>query len=181
MSTPIRFLVNFVFIMSVQVLLLNDIVIKSSFSLFGIPAFIPLIYPLVLLLMPLNTHHWVSMILGFITGMTMDLFCNTPGMHTASCVLLGFVRPYLLTLFFQQQIKELGDTRPTLYRMGITSFALYVAMALLIHHFLFYTLQIWSFRNILYILLKTLMSGVLSLLLILVSQLLFASRETKRA
>ncbi len=181
MSTPVRFIINFIVIMSVQIFLLNDIVIKSSISLLGIPVFIPMIYPLILLLLPVNTNHWVSMILGFITGLTMDVFCNTPGMHAAACVLLGYLRPYLLNLFFQQNIKELGEIRPTLFRMGITSFLLYVIMAVLVHHLLYYILQIWSFKNILYILLKTIISGLLSVLLIILSQLLFAKREYKRS
>jgi rod shape-determining protein MreD len=166
--------------MSVQVFVLNDIVIKSSISLLGIPAFIPLIYPLILLLMPVNTPNWLSMLLGFVVGITMDMFSNTPGMHAAACVLLGYVRPYLLDLFFQQNIKELGDTTPTLFRMGFRSFLLYVVMAILIHHFFFYIIQIWSFKNFFYILFKTLLSSILSLLLILLTQLLFAKRDIRR-
>ena len=127
--------------MAVQVFVLNDIVLKSSLTLVGIPAFIPLIYPLVLLLLPVNTNPWLTMFLGFIVGLTMDMFCNTPGMHAAACVLLGFMRPSLLNLFFQQSIKELGDTVPTLFRMGLRSFLLYVAMAILIHHLFFYIIQ----------------------------------------
>ena len=180
MSAPIRFIVNFILIMAVQVFVLNDIVLKSSFTLVGIPAFIPLIYPLVLLLLPVNTNHWLTMFLGFVVGLTMDMFCNTPGMHAAACVLLGFIRPSLLNLFFQQSIKELGDTVPTLFRMGLRSFLLYVAMAILIHHLFFYIIQIWSFKNFFYILFKTLLSGILSVLLILLSQLLFAKREIRR-
>lgn len=180
MSIPIRFIVNFLLIMSVQVFVLNDIVIKSSISLLGIPAFIPLIYPLILLLMPVNTPNWLSMLLGFVVGITMDMFSNTPGMHAAACVLLGYVRPYLLDLFFQQNIKELGDTTPTLFRMGFRSFLLYVVMAILIHHFFFYIIQIWSFKNFFYILFKTLLSSILSLLLILLTQLLFAKRDIRR-
>lgn len=180
MSPQVRFIVQFVLILSIQVFVLNDIIIKSSISILGIPAFIPMLYPLILLLLPVNTNHWVGMTLGFVVGLVMDMFCNTPGMHAAACVLLCYVRPYLLKLFFQQTVKELGDTVPSLFRMGFKSFLLYVAMAILIHHFFFYIVQIWSFKNIFYILFKTLISGLLSLLLILISQLLFAKREFKR-
>jgi len=180
MSTPVKFIVQFILIMSVQVFLLNDIVIKSSVTLLGIPAFIPLLYPLILLLLPVNTHHWLGMGLGFLVGITMDMFCNTPGMHAAACVLLCYVRPYLLNLFFQQNIKDLGETVPSLFRMGFRSFLLYAAMSVLIHHFFFYIIQIWSFKNFFFILFKTLLSGVLSVLLMLLSQLLFAKREIQR-
>lgn len=180
MSKPVRFIVNFIIIMLVQILVLNDIVVKSAITLYGVPAFIPLLYPLVLLLLPVNTPHWLTMILGFGVGITMDLFSNTPGVHAAACVLLGYMRPYLLNLFFQQNIKELGDTVPTLFRMGFRSFLLYILFALVIHHFFFYLIQIWSFKNTLLILFKTLLSTILSIILIVLSQLIFAKKEIRR-
>jgi rod shape-determining protein MreD len=166
--------------MMVQLFILNDIVIKSSITLMGIPVFIPLIYPLILLLLPVNTPHWLTMLLGFMVGITMDLFSNTPGVHASACVVLGYVRPYLLNLFFQQNIKELGDTVPTLFRMGFRSFLLYILFALVIHHCYYYIIQIWSFKNILLIVYKTILSTLLSIILIILSQLIFAKKEIRR-
>ncbi|HMT35620.1 MAG TPA: rod shape-determining protein MreD [Chitinophagaceae bacterium] len=180
MSTPVKFMVNFIVIMMVQLFILNDIVIKSSITLMGIPVFIPLIYPLILLLLPVNTPHWLTMLLGFMVGITMDLFSNTPGVHASACVVLGYVRPYLLNLFFQQNIKELGDTVPTLFRMGFRSFLLYILFALVIHHCYYYIIQIWSFKNILLIVYKTILSTLLSIILIILSQLIFAKKEIRR-
>jgi rod shape-determining protein MreD len=120
------------------------------------------------------------MVLGFGVGITMDLFSNTPGVHAAACVLLGYMRPYLLNLFFQQNIKELGDTVPTLFRMGFRSFLLYILFALVVHHLFFYIIQIWSFKNILLIFCKTLLSTMLSIILIVLSQLIFAKKEIRR-
>ena len=181
MSTPIKFVINFAIIMLIQLFVLNDIVIKSAITLLGVPAFIPMLYPLVLLMLPVNTPSWLSMGIGFCTGMLMDYYCNTPGLHAAACVLLCYVRPYLLSLFFQQSAKELGGVTPSLFRMGITSFLIYVSISVLIHHFFFYTLQIWSFRNFLFILFKTFLSGMLSVLLMVLSQLLFAQRDNRRS
>jgi len=180
MSTPVKFMVNFIVIMMVQLFILNDIVIKSSITLMGIPVFIPLIYPLILLLLPVNMPHWLTMLLGFMVGITMDLFSNTPGVHASACVVLGYVRPYLLNLFFQQNIKELGDTVPTLFRMGFRSFLLYILFALVIHHCYYYIIQIWSFKNILLIVYKTILSTLLSIILIILSQLIFAKKEIRR-
>lgn len=181
MSAPVKFIVNFLIVMSIQIFLLNDIVIKSSISILGIPAFIPMLYPLVLLVLPVNTPPWLTMLLGLFTGLIMDYYCNTPGMHAAACVLMCFIRPSLLRLFFQQTAKELGGVVPGLFRMGIASFVIYVAVSILVHHLFFYFLQIWSLRNILMILFKTLLSGVMSVLLILLSQLLFAQRDIRRS
>ena len=166
--------------MLIQILLLNDIIIRSTVVIMGIPAFIPILYPLILLLLPVNTNSWLVMLLGFVTGLFMDYFCNTPGMHAAATVLLAYARPYLLQLFFQQSTKELVGVIPGIFRMGISSFLIYISFSILLHHLFFYTLQIWSLKNIWLILLKTLLSGILSVLLILLSQLLFASRDIRR-
>lgn len=181
MSNPIRFIVRFTIIMLLQIVLLNDIVIRSSVTIMGIPAFIPMLYPLVLLLLPVNTPSWLAMLLGFATGLTMDYFSNTPGMHAAACVLLTYIRPFLLGLFFQQSAKELGGITPGLFRMGFSSFLVYIVVSVLVHHLLFYILQIWSWNNFGLILLKTFLSGILTILLILLSQLLFASRDIRRS
>jgi hypothetical protein len=181
MSTPIRFIVQFTLIMLVQIFLLNDVMIKSSVSVLHIPVFIPIIYPLVLLLLPVNIHHGLLMFIGFITGLTMDMFSNTPGVHASACLLIAYMRPFVLNLFLQQQLKELGATVPSLFKLGFNSFMLYCMIMIFTHHFYFYLLQFWSFKSILIILYKTILSGVLSVMLILLSQLLFAKKEIKRS
>lgn len=173
----VRFIVGFVIAILVQVLILNQIHIRSSIAIFGIPIFTPIIYPIILLVLPLSIPHWLLMILGFLTGLMVDMFSNTPGMHAAACVLLTFVRPSLLNLFFQQNSKDIYKAIPNLYRMGFQSFIIYSSVCIALHHFVYYLLQIWSLSNIHIILFKTIVSGILSMLLILIAQLLFAKRE----
>jgi rod shape-determining protein MreD len=181
MSTTIKFILNFIVVLTIQIFILNDIMLKSSLTFFGFPVFTPIIYPLILLVMPVNTPHWLLMVLGFVTGLTMDMFSNTPGMHAAAMVLICYVRPYILKLFFQQTAKELKDTVPSLYKLGFTSFIIYVGFTILIHHLFFYILEIWSFKSILLIFFKTIVSAIMSIILILLSQLLFAKKEIQRA
>ena len=168
-------------VLTIQIFILNDIMLKSSLTFFGFPVFTPIIYPLILLVMPVNTPHWLLMILGFITGLTMDMFSNTPGMHAAAMVLICYFRPFILKLFFQQTANELRDTVPTLYKLGFTSFIIYIGFTILIHHAIFYILEIWSFKSSMLIFFKTIVSAIMSILLILLSQLLFAKKEIQRA
>lgn len=181
MSIPIKIVLNFLVIMAIQIFLLNDIVIKSSITLMGMPAFIPMLYPLIFLVLPVNTPAWLAMLFGLFTGLVMDYFSNTPGMHAAACVLLCYLRPYFLKLFFQQSAKDLGTIVPSVFKMGLIAFLLYIAMGIIVHHLFFYIIQIWSFNQILLILAKTFLSAILSMLLILLSQLLFADKEIRRA
>lgn len=180
MSTPVKFIVQFMVVMAIQVFILNDIMLHSSLSVLGFPVFTPIIYPMIILLLPVNTPHALLMGLAFITGLTMDMFSNTPGMNAFAMVFISFLRPTVLKLFFQQTPKELKDAAPTLYKLGLTSFIIYIAFCLLIHHLLFYILQIWSFSSILIILGKTLVSLITSVILVILAQLLFAKRESHR-
>jgi hypothetical protein len=180
MFKPVTFLINFVLILAVQVLLLNDVVIRSAITLRGIPLFIPLIYPLIILLLPIRIVPWLSLLLSLVTGLVMDMFCNTPGMHAAASVLLGYTRIGLLNLFFQQHAKDQHDTVPNLFRMGFRSFVMYLFMACAIHHLVFYILQIWSWKQAPYILLKTLVSVIMSVLLMVMIQLLFARQSNRK-
>lgn len=181
MSTPVRHIVQFIIIMLIQVFFLNSVMIKSSVSVFHVPVFIPIMYPLFILLLPVNIPHPLLMFLGFLTGITMDMFSNTPGMHASACLLIAFIRPFVLNLFLQQQLKELGSTIPSLYKLGFNYFLMYALIMILTHHLYFYILQFWSFKSILIILYKTILSGILSIILIILAQLLFAKREYKRA
>ncbi len=181
MSKQITFLLNFILLMGVQAFVLNDIVVKSALVIWGIPVFVPMIYPLILLLLPLNTGVVRTMLIGFALGLVMDMFSNTPGMHAASTVLIAYLRPVLLTLFIQQQRKDWDDSIPNLFKMGFQSFLIYTLISLTIHHFFFYFIQIWSLINIHIVFVKTLLSVLFSTLLIILIQVVFTRSELRKA
>jgi rod shape-determining protein MreD len=180
MKNPVRYIIQFVLLMLVQVLLLNDVVVKSSITFFQIPIFTPMIYFLFILMLPVGQAVWISMLWAMLTGFLMDIFSNTPGLHAMVCVLLAYVRPSFLKLFLQQNLNEIADTVPTLYKMGFRSYLLYILFAVIIHHGVYYLMQEWSIRNFHIVLLKTLLSGIISLLLIFIVQLIFVQQSTRR-
>jgi len=180
MNKNIVHIIHFILVITIQVALLNHITIKSSVSIFGIPAFIPLLYPALILMLPVNVNYFVMMTYAFVVGFILDYFGNTPGMHAAPMVLLAFMRPRLLNLFFQKDIKQIGSIIPSMYRIDFGPFLVYVSLGILIHHLFFFILQIWSFSNLHIVLFKLLLSGVVSILLILIGQLIFYRRQVRK-
>ena len=79
---------RYIVIMLLQVLLFNQL------QLWG--ACHPYVYILCLLMMPITLPHSVDMLIGAGVGIIMDIFCNSLGVHTASCILIMFIRPYLI-------------------------------------------------------------------------------------
>ena len=79
---------RYVLIMLLQVLVFNQL------QLWGVCH--PYIYVLCLLMMPITLPLSVDMLIGAAAGFIMDIFCNSMGIHMASCILLMYARRYLL-------------------------------------------------------------------------------------
>lgn len=176
MNKLVYYIGQFLFVMLFQIYILNDQPINSSITILGIPSFIPLLFPVLILLLPIKANYYVMMLYAVVIGFLLDLFNNTPGMHASSLVLLAFLRPRILRLFFQQDQKKLGWARPTIYRLGFMPFIFYISVSIIIHHLFYFLLQEWSMSNILYVMYKTLVSGILTVLMIVMGQFIFYSK-----
>jgi len=163
-------LIRFIVLVLIQVLILNNLHLSGIFN--------PYIYPLFLLLLPLKMPKWVLLILGFVTGLTIDMFSNTMGMHAAACVLFCFMRPQVLKLVEPSGGYEQTD-KPTLSYMGFRWFATYASILIVIHHLFFFFLETLEFGQVGFMLLKILLSTALSLLLIFLAEFFFIRRKAR--
>ena len=132
-----------------QIFILNHQPINDTVTFFNVPSFIPLLFPELILLLPIRANFYVMMFYALVIGFVLDIFGNTPGMHAASLVLLAYLRPRILRLFFQQDEKKLGWARPTMYRLGLIPFLFYISISILVHHLFYFILQEWNIRLIL--------------------------------
>lgn len=148
---------RYVVIMLLQVLLFNQL------QLWGICH--PYIYVLCLLMMPITLPHSMDMLLGAAVGLVMDIFCNSLGIHTSVCVLIMFVRPYLIGLIVND--KDRLNEQISLRAVGMEALVKYVVVLVLVHHFLVFLLAAWSWAHIGFILKETLVSSAITISLIM--------------
>ncbi len=181
MSHPLKNLFRFLILVGLQTLLLNKINLRWWWTPSGFPLFIPYIYPLFLLILPFSTKLPTAMILGFLLGLSVDVFMNTTGMHACACVLMAYLRPNVLAALLPKHLSEYARQEPSVKTMGWVPFLTYAAFLLLIHHLLYYTVELWSFAAPGLLLLKVLCSTVTSLLLVLAYALLFTSSQAAKA
>ena len=74
----------------------------------------PYIYFLFILWLPFKIGRRMQMLVAFVLGFAVDSFNNTYGMHAASCVLIAYIRPFLINLLISQEgaeIHSLGLSR----------------------------------------------------------------------
>jgi hypothetical protein len=166
-NVTIKNIVRFLLLVAFQVLLLN----KMSF--FGF--IIPFVYVLFIILLPLRTNKLLMLFLAFAIGFTIDFFGSTPGLHSSATLLLAFVRPTILNLFFGN-IEFVKDEEPNISKLGFFGFFRYALFLVLIHHFTLFMLETLDFSKILMVLKTTLLSSLATMLLIYIYIFLFTKR-----
>jgi rod shape-determining protein MreD len=150
-------IVRYIIVMILQVLLFDRL------QLWGVCH--PYIYLLCLLMLPITLPHSVQMLIGAAAGLIMDIFCNSIGIHMAACILLMFIRPYLLGVIVND--KDRLNEQISLHALGMEAMLKYVVILVVIHHLTVFTLAAWSWSYIGFILLETLVSSIITIVLIL--------------
>jgi rod shape-determining protein MreD len=125
----------------------------------------PYIYLLCLLMMPITLSPIVDMLIGAGIGLIMDVFCNSLGIHTASCILIMFLRPYLLGVILND--KDRLNEQVSLRAIGMEAFIKYTVTLVLIHHLTVFSLAAWSWQHIGFVLLETLVSSAITIFVII--------------
>jgi hypothetical protein len=106
------------------------------------------------------------------------MFYKTPGLHTAAAVLIGYLRPFIINLLMPKEATEWGNEEPNRFSMGSVPFATYVIILTILHNGYLILLEWMQFGSFLYFLGKLLATTLISLLLILISEL-FVHRKTR--
>lgn len=170
MSQFLRYLIRLVLFILVQ-----------EFVLYQVPPLhhylTPVVYYLFILWLPFTISRSGLLLLSFITGLAMDFFTKTPGMHAAACVLIGYIRPFIITVLMPRQSTEFNYREPSATSLGLAPYITYVTLLTLIHHGCLFMIQAFQFGNITYLILKTLGSSLISLLLILVVEVIFTRKQ----
>jgi hypothetical protein len=156
-----RNIIRFIVLIAVQLLIFDSIQFSGYVN--------PYIYILFILLLPFETPKWLLLITAFFLGFIMDIFSDTPGMHTAATVFMAFLRPYVLNLIAPREGYESG-TFPRVFYYGVNWFTRYAFILILAHHFVLFYIEIFRFGNFFSTFLRVLLSTVFSLIFIVLSQ-----------
>ena len=173
MSDLVKNILRFIFFILVQ-----------WFVLFKIPPLhrfiVPYIYYLFILWLPFYIPRFWLLVIGFLTGLSLDYFTQTPGLHAAACVLIAYIRPFIINLLLPKDTSEFNYREPSPRTMGWTPYAVYVLVLTLFHHGYMLLLEWLSFGDFLTFLVKLVATTGISFLLIFTTELLFPRRMRYR-
>lgn len=166
MSDLVRNIIRLAVFIFVQAFILNKVPNLHRFV-------VPYIYFLFILWLPFATPRLTLLALGFITGLALDYFKMTPGLHTAACVLIAYVRPGIITLLSPKEATEFTFREPSPRAMGWSSYMVYAFTLTLLHHIYLTFLEWLDFGSLLDMLIKVLATTAISMLLIVTTEVLF--------
>lgn len=164
-------MIRFILLLLLQVFVLNKVLIHEFVN--------PYIYILFILLLPFNLPRAALLFCALLMGLSLDAFMDTMGMHAAACVLIAYIRPFMINILSPQGGFEATQKAPSVTTMGWAPFALYAAVLVLIHHIAYFSLEVFGFSNWVYLLLKILLSSAVSFGLIMLYEMLFYPRAGK--
>lgn len=158
-NSILRFGLILIVLVLLQVLLFNNIQFSGYVN--------PYIYIIFILLLPVEIPSWLLLLLSFGTGMIIDLYSGSPGMHSSASVLAGFVRPYVLRLISPRDGYETG-AQPSMLIYGFRWFLMYSVIIVIVHHTALFYLEVFRFTDFFRTLLRVMLSSVFTIIFVLI-------------
>lgn len=162
--------IRFILLVLLQVLIVQNIRLGPFIILYP--------YVLFIIILPFDTPKTIVLLGAFVTGLIIDTFYDTAGLHAATCTIIGFARYYLLKALAPRDGYEAGMS-PTYESMGSVWFITFTGILIFIHHtFLFY-LEVFGFNEFFTTLLRVFLSSIGTFLFVFIIQFLFQKPSTR--
>jgi len=162
------FLFRFLLFVFLQVFIFNQLEINPYIHI--------MVSPLYIMLLPFEMSVIRLLLVSFLLGVFIDAFSNTFGLHASSLVFLAYIRPVVFRWFAPRDGYDNIKT-PSIFDMGNRWFLIVFGSLLIFHHLWFFTMESFSFGELLLILQKTFPSALLSFTVCIILQTLFLKKS----
>lgn len=167
MSDLVKNILRFILFILFQVYVLNKIPPLHQYIT-------PILYFLFILWLPFYINRFWLLVIGFITGLSLDYFTGTPGLHAAACVLVAYLRPIVISLLKSKETQEFSYKEPSPKALGRSPYLVYILILTLAHNGYIVFLEWLSFGSFFHFIIKVIATSAISILLILITEMLFS-------
>ena len=166
----IQNIIRFIAMIVIQVVLFKNI------GYYNLATSFP--YILIILLLPLGSSNFFLYALAFATGLSIDAFYDSLGIHAAACVALAWFRIAFVRITLEMDVRQSSDS-PSWGELGSKWYISYVFFGTLIHHLTLFVIEVFSFKNFLMTALSILLSSLSTFAVIMLISLLFYKRKSR--
>ena len=167
-----RHIIRGILILLLQILILKRISAGNSWIWLNGDLFL---YPIIILLLPIRMARHYIILLGFAIGLFIDMFYDMVGVHAFALTATAYARGLLLNYLEPRGGYALTMT-PTRHSMGLNWLLIFTSVSFFIFTFVYFIAEIFTFVYLGKILLKTLVTFLLSMMVVMGYHLLFNPR-----
>jgi|SRR5690606_12764490 len=157
-------------------LLLLQVALFKNIGYYNVVAAFP--YILFIFLLPIGLPNILLFLIAFITGLTVDAFYDSIGVHAAACTALALFRVFFHKITLEVDIKDSFNT-PSIGEMGTKWFLSYVFFGSLVHHLFLFMIETFSFSNFLNTAASIILSSIFTVSILLLISLLIYKRKSR--
>lgn len=157
----------FIFLILLQVIILNRINVLGFAT--------PILYIYFLLKLPFGRNPYYTIISGFLIGLIIDIFLNTPGMNAAATTIVATFRKPILNLFYDREIFD--EFIPGI-NSGTAQFVKLAVFAVLLHITILFFIESFTLFNAAYTLMRIVASSLISIIIIISFDVLIYRKKT---
>ena len=147
--------IRFVFLLLLQVLVLNNIHFLGYIN--------PNLYLLFVFLYPLEKERGNFIFISFLLGLCVDFFSNSGGINAAATVCIAYLRLPLLKLILNKY--DLDYKLFHLMSESLLKVFLFITLLTFVHHSLFYFLDYFSFKDVGMLAYKVITASIFTIIL----------------
>lgn len=166
MDNLLRYIAGFVLIVLFQVLIFNRI--EPGYSTYI------MIYPLFFLVLPFKLSTPRILLIAFGVGFVLDAFMNTYGLHTSSALFIVYMRPIIYKIIAPNEEYIRGSDSGKY--SSVFKFLVILFIFMLLHHTWFFILESFTLNELLFTLLRIVMSTIASTFITFVIFVLFLTK-----
>lgn len=170
-KTALEFIFRLVLLILAQAVIFNHLVIA------GVAVAFVFVYAIVS--MPVTWHTNVSVAVGFLTGLCVDIFSDTLGVNTLACTVLAFVRKPEFHLYMQSD-EDLSAQRPSIRTMGAFPYMKYLVTMTVTYCLCYFVIDSFAFFDLPRMLVSIVASAVYTFVVIYSIDSIFTHTNEKR-
>ena len=153
----IKYALLFLLLVPAQAIIFNHLI------LFDVAVPVVFIYLIVMLPVTLGTN--LSTFLGFLAGLAVAMFCDTPGVNALCATVLSFGRKPVFHLYVSMD-DDLAGRSPSSRTMGHASFMKYLITMTAIYCAMVFTVEAFQFFNFKLLIIRIIASTIYTFILL---------------
>lgn len=156
-KTIINFVLLFLLLIPAQAVIFNNLI------LFNVA--MPLVFIYLIVRLPMTVSVNAALTIGFLTGLSVDIFSDTVGVNAMACTLLAFVRRPIFHLYVSLD-DTLGGQSPSISTMGSAAYMKYLLTMTTLYCLTVFMIEAFQFFNIKMLLSRTVFSTIFTFIVI---------------